>query len=71
MDPLRALDIADRPFFTATMPHSHGVLDDHFEAWFMTSPDAPDPTHPPEGLESVAGLPNDTSWLDPPTAAGR
>ena len=71
MDPLRALDIADRPFFTTTMPHSHGVLDDHFEAWFMTSVDPPDAADPPEGLESVVGLPNDTSWLDPPTAAGR
>ena len=71
MDPLRTLDIADRPFFTAALPHSHGVLDDHFEGWFLTYPDAPDPAHPPEGLESVVGLPNDTSWLPPPTGAGR
>ena len=71
MDPLRSLDISDRPFFTATLPHSRGVLDDHFEGWFLTYTAPPDEAHPPEGLESVIGLPNDTSWLDPPTGAGR
>jgi hypothetical protein len=71
MDPLRGLDISDRPFFTATLPHTRGVLDDHFEGWFLTYTAPPDEAHPPEGLESVIGLPNDTSWLDPPTGAGR
>ena len=71
MDPLRTLDIAASPIFTACLPHSHGVLDDHFEAWFLTGDAAFDPEHPPEGLESVAHLPNDESWLPPPTAAGR
>lgn len=71
MDPLRGLDIADRPLFTATLPHSRGVLDDHFEGWFLTSRTAPDESHPPEGLESVVGLPNDQTWLDAPTGAGR
>lgn len=71
MDPLRELDISSRPLFTATLPQARGVLDDHFEGWFLTYETPPDPTSPPEGLESVIGLPNDTSWLDAPTAAGR
>ena len=71
MDPLRELDISDRPLFTATLPHSHGVLDDHFEGWFLTSPTAIDPADRPEGLETVVDLPNDQGWLDAPTAAGR
>jgi hypothetical protein len=76
MDPLRTLDISSRPFFTATLPHSHGVLDDHLEAWFLTGTGPAAALEPPaaggyEGLESVVGLDNDTSWLDPPRAAGR
>jgi len=66
MDPLRRLDISPTPMFTACLPHSHGALDDHFESWFLTFPTPPDPHHPPEGLESVQGLPNDESWLGPP-----
>jgi hypothetical protein len=71
MDPLRALDTSERPLFTACMPHSHGVLDDHFESWFLTAAEPPDPRCPPEGLGSVVGLPNDTSLLPAPQAAGR
>jgi hypothetical protein len=71
MDPLRDLDISDRPFFVAALPHSRGVLDDHVEGWFLTSIGPPDPASPPEGLESVIGLANDTSWLDLPAASGR
>ncbi|MCU1346866.1 MAG: acetoacetate decarboxylase [Acidimicrobiia bacterium] len=71
MDPLRRLDIADHPLFVATMPHSHGVLDDHYEGWFLTSEEAPNPDVPPEGLEQVFGLPKDEGWLPPPRAAGR
>jgi hypothetical protein len=71
MDPLRALGISDSPSFVACMPHSHGVLDDHCESWFLTDRRAPDAARPPQGLESVVGLPSDDSWLPPPTAAGR
>lgn len=71
MDPLRTLDIAGKPLFAATLPHSAGVLDDHMEAWFITSADAVDPDDPPEGLESVYGLPRSEAWLPPPTSAGR
>lgn len=69
MDPLRDVDLAERPLFVACLPHSHGVLDDHFEGWFLTGARRPD--DPPEGLESVVGLPNDQTWLPAPTADGR
>ncbi len=71
MAPLRALRISEKPVAVACMPHSRGVLDDHCESWFLTGDTAPDPARPPEGLESVVGLPNDTSRLPPPTAEGR
>ena len=35
--PLRELDIDPDPVFTAFLPTTHGVLDDHFECWFLTS----------------------------------
>ena len=71
MDPLRKLDISSKPLVSLTLPHVSGALDDHFEGWLLTSTTPYDPASPPEGLESVVGLPNDTSWLDAPTAAGR
>ncbi len=71
MDPLRELDLAPSPLFVACLPHSHGILDDHYEGWFLTATDAPDPDRPPEGLESVVGLPNDQSRLPAPVAEGR
>lgn len=67
--PLRALQIKSRPFFVAWLPDSHGVLDDHFESWFLTY-DSP-PSAPPEGLESVIDLTNDTTWLPAPQAVVR
>lgn len=71
MDPLRDLDIASTPLVTLALPHVSGALDDHFEGWLLTAKEPPDPASPPEGLESVVGMSNDTSWLDPPAAAGR
>jgi hypothetical protein len=73
MDPLRTLDMSSKALFTACLPHSKGVLDDHFESWFITSPDAIEPGERWGGddLGSVFGLPNSTEWLDPPSAAGR
>jgi len=71
MDPLRSLDLSSRPMFVACLPHSGGVLDDHFEGWFLTYEQPPDARHPPEGLESVVGLSNSTEWLPPPKEAGR
>lgn len=61
---LKGLGIEDQPIFTAFLPNTHGVLDDHFEAWFLTSDD------PSEGggepLESVVGLTTSQDWLEPP-----
>ncbi len=71
MDPLRKLDIASKPLLTLTLPHVSGALDDHFEGWLLTSKTPLDPDHLPEGIESVVGLPNDQSWLAPPSASGR
>lgn len=71
MDPLRELDLSPDPLFVACLPHSHGILDDHYEGWFLTSADPPDPARPPEGLDSVVDLPIDESWLPAPTADGR
>lgn len=69
MDPLRTLDTSASPLFVACLPHSHGVLDDHAESWFLT--EAAAPAAAPEGLESVTGLGQGTTWLPPPTACGR
>jgi hypothetical protein len=73
MDPLRTLDMSSKALFTACLPHSKGVLDDHFESWFITSPTAVDSSERWGGddLGSVFGLPNSTEWLDPPSASGR
>ena len=68
-----ARHLSSRPLFTACLPHSHGVLDDHFESWFLTSPDAIDVGRGFGGddMDSVNGLPRTTDWLDPPSAGGR
>ncbi len=71
MAPLHKLDISDTPFFVACLPHSHGVLDDHYEAWFLTSATPPDIGAPPEGLASVSELPISEEWLPPPRAESR
>jgi Acetoacetate decarboxylase (ADC) len=64
--PLKQLDIAPRPIFTAFIPDAVGLLDDYFESWFLSFPTAP--TSPPEGLESVAQLGLAQVWPPPPTA---
>jgi len=62
--PLRALDISDRPLFSAYLPETQGILDDHVESWFL-SYDEP-PATPPEGMESVVNLDHGQTWLAPP-----
>ena len=64
--PLKELEIEPRPFFTAFLPSASGVLDDHFEGWFLTY-DEP-PSTPFEGLESLVELGLGQEWLDPPSA---
>jgi len=62
--PLKSLDIDPNPIFTAFLPDTHGVLDDHFECWFLSYDSRP--TVRPEGMESVAGLGQGQEWLAPP-----
>ncbi|WP_417589894.1 acetoacetate decarboxylase family protein [Owenweeksia hongkongensis] len=61
---LRNIDINPDPFFTTFMPKANGILDDHFECWFMTY-DTP-PKEMPEGLESVVNLGYTEDWLPDP-----
>ncbi len=61
---LAELEIAPKPIFTAFFPSSTGVLDDHFESWFLSSEHAPEA--PPEGLESVIDLGLGEDWPEPP-----
>ncbi|WP_028048663.1 acetoacetate decarboxylase family protein [Cellulomonas sp. URHD0024] len=66
--PLRTLQIGPHPLFTAYLPTAHGVLDDHFEAWFLTdeSLDKVDAQTAAgvfgESLESVVGLGRGETW---------
>jgi len=62
--PLRDANINPDPFFTMYMPQANGILDDHFQCWFMTY-DKP-PTGMPEGLESVVNLGLNEDWLPDP-----
>jgi hypothetical protein len=67
--PLRELDISPRPLFTAFLPSGSGILDDHYEGWFLSYDELP--TTEPEGLESVVGLSLSQAWLAPPSCDGR
>ncbi len=63
-DPLRDLGTAGSPLFTAYLPAARGVLDDHFEGWFLSYEQPP--ATEPEGLKSVVDLGLSQEWLDPP-----
>jgi Acetoacetate decarboxylase (ADC) len=69
VQPLKELGLSSQPFFVGFFPESSGVLDDHFEAWFLSYPRLPEGQ--PEGLESVAGLSLSEKWLEAPSAEGR
>jgi hypothetical protein len=66
--PLAALAVSDQPLFTAWLPKTHGVLDDHFEAWFLTADSHAGlaSMHGGESLESVVGLGKSQRWPAPP-----
>jgi hypothetical protein len=64
MEPIGALDIDPDPLFSAFLPASGGVLDDHVETWFLTH-DAM-PAAPYEGLEQVIGLGLSEEWASAP-----
>jgi hypothetical protein len=61
---LKELEISENPIFTAFIPSANGVLDDHFEAWFLSFPEPP--ATRPEGFESVIDLGLSEEWLAPP-----
>jgi hypothetical protein len=63
---LKDLEIEPDPVVTAFIPESNGLLDDYFEAWFLSYPEPP--AAQPEGLESVVGLGRGEVWLPPPRA---
>ena len=61
---LKALEIEERPLFSGFFPETHGVLDDHFECWFV-SEERP-PATEMEGMRSVVDLGQSRQWLAPP-----
>lgn len=65
---LKTLQPGSKPVFTAYLPEAHGVLDDHFEAWFLTAATEAEAALIPGGdpLESVAGLGQGQEWLPAP-----
>jgi hypothetical protein len=69
VQPLKDLGIEEQPIFTAFLANTHGVLDDHFETWFLTSDDPS--VGGGEPLESVVGLTTSEEWLDAPRLDGR
>jgi hypothetical protein len=69
MAPLKTLKISARPLATVFFPASAGILDDHFEGWFLGFDDPP--TTRFEGMESVVDLDLSETWLAPPRADGR
>jgi hypothetical protein len=67
VQPLKELEIGATPVMTAFIPDARGILDDHFECWFLSYADAPKQV--PEGMESVINLGQSQQWLAPPTAS--
>jgi len=61
---LKELEIHEQPIFTAFIPAANGMLDDHFESWFLSFPEPP--AVKPEGFESVINLGLSEEWLAPP-----
>lgn len=68
VEPLKSLQVESNPVFTAWLPQAHGVLDDHYEAWFLTAPTQLEAVALPGGdmLDSVVDLGQGQEWLAPP-----
>ncbi len=68
VEPLKNLHVGSKPVFTAWLPEAHGVLDDHFEAWFLTAPTEAGASALKGGdmMDSVADLGPSQEWLAPP-----
>jgi hypothetical protein len=62
--PLKDLEISERPLFTGYFPETQGVLDDHFDCWFLSYEQPPRTSM--EGTESVINLGLGQEWLAPP-----
>jgi hypothetical protein len=62
---LKDLEINGDPFFTMFMESANGILDDHFQCWFMTYDHPPETM--PEGLESIFHLGLSEDWLPAPS----
>ncbi|MDH6236030.1 acetoacetate decarboxylase family protein [Cryobacterium sp. CG_9.6] len=65
---LKTLHVSRKPLFTAYMPTAHGVLDDHYEGWFLTATtgELAASAHLGDDLGSVVHLTNSEEWLAPP-----
>lgn len=61
---LKELEIDPDPLLAAFLPEANGVLDDHFECWFLSETQLP--RQVPEGMESVVNLGQGQEWLAPP-----
>jgi hypothetical protein len=64
VQPLKELEIDPNPLLAAFLPAANGVLDDHFDCWFLSEPQPPAPNF--EGMESVVNLGQSQAWLAPP-----
>jgi hypothetical protein len=65
---LKELEVGKDPVFTAYFPETRGVLDDHFECWFLSSPMRQTMAMP--GMETVVKLGLSEDWLESPRPAG-
>ncbi|WP_458107072.1 acetoacetate decarboxylase family protein [Arthrobacter sp. R3-55] len=68
VEPLKNLQVESKPVFTAWLPQAHGVLDDHYEAWFLTAPTPLEAVALRGGdmMDSVVELGQGQEWLTPP-----
>ncbi|MET4540673.1 hypothetical protein ABIE37_002461 [Arthrobacter bambusae] len=68
VEPLKDLQVESKPVFTAWLPQAHGVLDDHYEAWFLTAPTQLEAVALRGGdmMDSVVDLGQGQEWLAPP-----
>lgn len=64
MTPLKTLDIDPVPIMAGFLPSTYGVLDDHLECWFITSPEPGMAAMP--GLETTFQLGQSQQWLTSP-----
>src|SRR5277367_1786338 len=65
--PLKTIGLeGDNPVAVMYFPQVTGILDDHFETWFVSHKKQVE--HAPPGLQEVVNLPLSQDWLPPPSA---